>query len=325
MCALVTNPHSMQAAQPRTDLPFGRLLLPDAPMTEYRPREGAKTVNPWGQRKLLMSEIEFLTLAPPPEGTRCVVIYAGAAPGTHVRILSEMFPLHRFVLVDPANFTVRADGDRIITRRALFSAELANELKTEYEGWHMLFVSDVRSADFQRETKEENEQRIRADMDAQALWHTILRPFKSMLKFRLPFTPGTTQYLKGDIYLPVWGPVSTTECRLVVDTYADETLYDHTEHEQKLYHFNNITRPALYDHSVVGEGIDHCYDCTAEIHILDNYLKGRSTIAELSANISRSISHGRRTLADPAPNNDERIRVIRARQWVNGRPAYERR
>ena len=323
MCALFTPPHSMQATQPRTDIQFDRILLPDAPKMEYRSRKDeAKTVIHWGQRKLLMSEIEFLNMAPPPEGTRCVVIYAGAAPGTHVKVLSELFPLHRFVLVDPAKFTVQTDGDRIITRRALFSAELANELKAEYEGWHVLFVSDVRSTDYQRETKEENERRIKADMDAQALWHTVLRPFKSMLKFRLPYTAGTTQYLRGDIYLPVWGPVSTTECRLVVDTFADETLYDNTEHEQKMFHFNTVTRPALYHHTVTGEGLDHCYDCTAEVRILEPHFRG-AAIGLFSKHISTSL--GTRTLADPNPDPDERIRVIRARQWVNGRPAYERR
>ncbi len=59
----------------------------------------------WGQRKLLMSEIEFLTLHATPG---CVVVYAGAAPGLHCAFLSDMFPeVRQFILVDPSPFSVR--------------------------------------------------------------------------------------------------------------------------------------------------------------------------------------------------------------------------
>ena len=306
-------------------------------MTPYRSRENErKTVIHWGQRKLLMSEIELLSMAPPPLDKRCVVIYAGAAPGTHVRTLSNMFPEHRFVLVDPAPFTVQVDGDRIITREAFFTDELAGELRAEYQGWHVLFVSDVRSTDPKLDGKEENERRIKIDMDAQAGWHRALCPFKSMLKFRPPYTPGTTRYLQGEMFLPVWGAISTTECRLVVDTDAEDTDYDNTEHEARMFHFNTVTRPALYPHGVRGCcGIDHCYDCRAEVFILRKYLIGarrsritaaptnnnNAMIAWHSQRISADIS-GYRTLAHPNPDPAERDRIIRRQQWVGGRPAY---
>jgi cap2 methyltransferase len=273
-----------------------------------------------------MSEIEFLLMAQPPLEQRCVVIYAGAAPGTHVKTLSYMFPEHRFVLVDPGHFTVQADGDRIITHTALFTDDLAHELKAQYDGWHVLFVSDVRSADYERGTSEENQARIQIDMDAQAQWHRILRPFKSMLKFCLPYTPGTTSYLSGDIFLPVGGPITTTECRLIVDPDAEEQVYDHTEHEQKMFFFNTVTRPAVYPHPIRGHGIDHCYDCRAEVGILRALLgpgARHGAIARLSARISADISADR-TLSSRNIDPAERLRVIRRRQWVDNMPAYEK-
>lgn len=322
------NPHTKQAVNPRSDIPFQRLLEEESPRIPYRSRRGEeKSVIHWGQRKLLMSEIEFLLLAPPPLDKRCVVIYAGAAPGTHAKFLSDMFEEHRFVLVDPAGFHVQADGDRIITLNAFFTDELARQLKEQYtdDTWQILFVSDIRSSDHSRVSEAENERRIQQDMEDQAGWHRILRPYKSMLKFRLPYTPGTTRYLQGEIFLPVWGPISTTECRLVVDTDADNRDYDHTEHEEKMAHFNTITRPALYPHGVRGCGIDHCYDCRAEIEILQNFLGATATnrrIARLSEQISFAISRNR-TLADPNVDPVERIRAIRNSQWVNGKPVYE--
>ena len=45
----------------------------------------------WGQRKLLLSEVEFFTTFFDPLAS-ALVIYAGAAPGHHIPLLSEMFP-----------------------------------------------------------------------------------------------------------------------------------------------------------------------------------------------------------------------------------------
>jgi hypothetical protein len=92
-----------------------------------------------------------------------------------------------------------------------------------------------------------------------------------------------------------------------------------------MFHFNTVTRPALYDHPFRGRGIDHCYDCTAEMRILARYHGGGgrpADIARLSERLSASLSRTR-TLADPNPDKEERIRVIRRRQWINGAPAYE--
>lgn len=328
---LQSNPHSAQSKNPITGIPFARTLSHDAPRQQYRRRtdEEKSTVH-WGQRKLLMSEIEFLLLTlMTHRKQRTVVVYAGAAPGTHVRVLADMFPSHAFILVDPAPFTVRPEKGRIVIHQTMFTDQLARELHDSLQDACVLFVSDVRSCDPDLHSEEIHTERVKADMQAQARWHAILKPFKSMLKFRLPYTPGCTEYLRGEIYLPVWGPSSTTECRLIVDTDAGTQLYDHTAHEEKMFHFNTVTRPALYPHSVRGGcGIDHCYDCTAEIGILSAYLRAMrmdtSSVAQLSALISSSIS-AERTLAHKNPERAQKLSIIRKHQWgKDGRPSYEK-
>ena len=47
------------------------------------------------------------------------------------------------------------------------------------------------------------ERRVAQDMVDQMRWHRQLGPAKSMLKFRLPYQPGTTEYLDGELFLPV--------------------------------------------------------------------------------------------------------------------------
>jgi fibrillarin-like rRNA methylase len=68
----------------------------------------------------MMSEVEFLMLYAE-EGT--TVVYAGAAPGTHISFLSRMFPEVSFVLIDPAEFSV-CPTDRIILRNEFMTDDV---------------------------------------------------------------------------------------------------------------------------------------------------------------------------------------------------------
>jgi hypothetical protein len=133
-----------------------------------------------------------------------------------------------------------------------------------------------------------------------------------MLKFRLPWDKGSTTYLDGDIYLPVWGGQTTTECRLITsrENPAAMRVYSNEQYESQCFYFNRIARPSLYSHWVEAEGLDHCYDCTAEIHILKAYImmynpsippsEVNEKVAEMSKRISNHLSHIR-TLCDPSP------------------------
>lgn len=123
----------------------------------YRRRRGeAKTVDHWGQRKLLLSEIEFLTLYSQ-HSSNMLVVYAGAAPGTHTNFLANLFPHLRFVLVDPAPFDTKP-SDSIVVRRDYFTNAIAREYRDSLTP--VLFISDVRSTDFKM-TDEERESRVR--------------------------------------------------------------------------------------------------------------------------------------------------------------------
>jgi len=78
-----------------------RILSTDAPRTPYRRRHSdGKSVIHWGQRKLLLSEIEFLTLYGHLSKT---IVYAGAAPGSHITKLSEMLTEHKLFSMIPMN------------------------------------------------------------------------------------------------------------------------------------------------------------------------------------------------------------------------------
>jgi cap2 methyltransferase len=331
-----SNPHLRQVDQAncgyesRTDIEFNRLLLPDAPGQEYRRRRGeSKTVIHWGQRKLLLSEIEFLTKFGVPGAT---VVYAGAAPGTHALYLIELFPELKFVLVDPAPFSKKLkEGPQCLLRQEFFTDKLAQE----YAGCDkVLFLCDIRSCDHTLISDPEVEDKVLEDMQAQQRWHDIMQPIKSMLKFRLPWRPGYTEYLAGDVYLQAFGPISTTETRLVPHGHS-RVIWNNKKYEEQMFYFNTVTRVARYPHPMPvgrpGYGLDYCYDCRAEVEILSEYLRKfnpdlqgvhlMEKFCEMTCRCSREIDPSR-TLMDVNSDPDEKRKGIQRRQWINGRPSY---
>jgi len=358
------NPHCMEIVQNTPhmhysiDPPFFRILRDDAPQMPYTRTTGMeKTRLHWGQRKLLMSEIEFLTIVGREELRDGLIVYAGAAPGNHVIYLHELFPEASFLLVDPAPFNrelVRLRLPNVEFVHDIFTDELAVRIARREAGRRAIyFISDIRTADPEqirdgvRISRAEVEMKVREDQANQMRWHELVGSRRSMLKFRLPWdvsTPDTpdvdytpiTEYLDGDIFLPVWGPVCTSECRLI--TKKDRPLrrkeYDNKKYESQMMYFNNVTRHSLYPHNVTGEGLDHCYDCAAEIRILKRYQRTFHDIArwtalgqvvsEMSSRISRVLCGEHRNLTDPNPDPEERLRGIRRTQQPDGRAAYER-
>ena len=135
-----------------------------------------------------------------------------------------------------------------------FTDDVARYYKSlcDAHGYVTLFISDIRTGDPKCMKAGELEKAVKRDMEWQQTWIRIMRPVGSMLKFRLPWATGCTSYVKGDIYLPVWGPQTTTETRLIVyekdlDTSID---YDHRSYEERMFFFNTCSRVDFYEHSV---------------------------------------------------------------------------
>lgn len=322
------SPHCAQCKKPLVDPPFHRVLRDDALQKQYYSRKNETiSVIHWGQRKLLLSEIEFLTAIGPKNLKDSLIVYAGASPGTHISYLSELFPRAHFLLVDPAPFTVK-ESKEIKIIQDLFTDEMAQELAKKHK--NIYFISDIRTADPYADEPDDNEQKIKSDMQAQQSWHLMLRSKRSMLKFRLPWDKETSTYLDGDIYLPVFGPQSTSESRLITKDDDPNAMraYNHEKYESQMFYFNCVTRPAMYSHSVSACGLDNCYDCRAEIEIIKNYLvqtnhvlPHSSEIAKISETMSWKICRNR-TLEDPNPDKEHRLAVIKRRQNDHGQPFY---
>ena len=202
------------------------MLLPSATRLEYKSKRGEKTSIAWGQRKLLMSEIEFFTIywnnekIPNPH---CV--YAGAAPGDHILLLSKMFPSFTFDLYDPRGFSINPVEGKINIFQEYFTDTEVEKYKDKD---NIFFISDIRTVDYAsiyknvgnkygfnikfdenhqliieklgsneifkeipREIKKDiekiTEEEVFGDMMRQQDWIFKMNPEHALIKFRLPY------------------------------------------------------------------------------------------------------------------------------------------
>lgn len=134
-------------------------LTEDSPSKKYysRPWARKKNVRHWGQRKLFITEVHFLTLYGHLSNN---VIYAGSAPGNHIPYLSSLFPDHHFHLVDPNPFKAKKSS-RITITNDYFTDELCEKYKQELSDY--IFISDIRTADYKQMTAEDHEIHIQKD------------------------------------------------------------------------------------------------------------------------------------------------------------------
>ncbi|CAF0976606.1 unnamed protein product [Rotaria sp. Silwood1] len=256
------------------------------------------TTEYWGQRKLLLSEIEFLTSYATDDN--CLVVYVGAAPGAHLDYLSSLFPTLEFVLIDIQPF-VTFKSDKIKIQSECFTEDLAKTFSKENKS--ILFICDIHTFSNHDNLKED----IHIDISNQIIWCSTIDPHASLLTFRLPNAPGTILFFEGHLLLDTWTSRKSMECRLIVEKNAQMKTYDHGDFERAMNNFQNITRTMYYTHAfdtVETEGLDNCYDCRSEIFILEKYLHKIKTctdeselkrkIAELSYDISRNIGEKNR-------------------------------
>lgn len=295
-------------------------LPPDHPQREYyRRREtGDKVITlHWGQRKLLITEIEFLTKFWDPEETsNPVIVYVGAAGGEHIPILEKLFPqISEFHLYDPAKFHI-SSTDKIHIYNQLFSDDDAEKWKDRDD---VFFISDIRTGNYKTMSTEENERAILRDMDFQKNWVEIIKPVKSHLKFRLPYPDfeevTDIDYFDGVVMFQPWAPITSTETRLVPHSSLDYTNYNSLVYEEQLFYHNTVTRnQQTFCNPFAGSNkaspinppeLLNDYDSVAESIILKEYLEkfdkpsSQRDVSNLSDKITRLLnkqSHSHKTL-----------------------------
>ncbi len=282
--------HCGQLAQPRTTHRHPVRFLSQHPhRTVFGPGQGGtRTTCHWGQRKLLLAELDFLLdyghLLDASEPAH--IVYAGAAMGSHLGFLAGLLPGVTFHLFDMTPFDQRLLAFKNVRiHHEYFTVETAREFARLKNAF---FISDIR-----RETDDAS---VDADNRLQLECHRIMRPVQSLFKFRLPFGCDQYRYVAGRIFLPVWGPRNTTETRLVPEPGADRVYT--ADYRNRMAYFNAYTRPTVYLSTKLVKGYCRCYDCSREILAFSRLIRAfglRKTVEDISAAASMAI------LGEPTP------------------------
>lgn len=285
----------------------------DSVREKYKPSTSEKRNVHWGQRKLLLAEIEFLTLYwDNIKYPKINIVYAGAAPGRHIPYLASLFEGTTWHLYDPRPFQIEPVKDKIILNNKLFLDEDAQYWRElGKKGEKCLFISDIRSSDFESTGEEELEKDVLNDMLMQMEWCKIIDPVKAHLKFRLPYPKPNMKtelnYLDGDVLVQCWAPKSSTETRLVPKDNKTMKVWDSYDYEDKMYHHNNTIRntyeymnPFTNNMSPIykEEGLLNDYDSLCETYIIIKYLEkfenkdkvNAADVKEMIMNITNNLN-----------------------------------
>ena len=219
-----------------------------------------------GQRKLLLTEVNFLTN----HGDLSTnIIYIGAAPGHHIPFLSELFPNHNFYLYDPRDFAIEETNNILIFQKYF-------ELNDVQDLDNFILISDIRQEiNLKSMSQDEICHLVMEDMELQKNWVISLKPKVSLLKFRIPLFCDTFEYLNGDLLLQPWAPESTFETRLIVPENITNEVYKTSDYLILINGLKERRQTNVYNHGLPLKrvpGLDNCFDCNLEISIWKQYL-----------------------------------------------------
>ena len=280
----------------RSDL----ILNSDDQELGYRRRKDEeKTSLSWGQRKLLLVLLQFLNLYwDQTKVKNPKVIYAGAAPGINIKIVSELYPEVEFHLYDPAPFKIKPTS-----KIHLYNTYFTDKVAKKWAGRNdVYFISDIRTADYTLVSNlDKNEEQIMKDMNDQLNWYQIIKPVQGQLKFRLPYTGGNrpekVDYLAGWIFKQPWAPQTTTETRLV-PTSDQLVSWDCMKYQSQLFYHNTIIRESFKYNNFLNnqeEFVDkpellNDWDSMTEAWILREYLTKRGGSSDSVPYLSRLLT-----------------------------------
>lgn len=291
----------------------------DAELAYYRRKDEDKRSVSWGQLKLLLALIQFITLFwDPKKVAKPKVVYAGAAPGNNIAIVSKFFPEVEFHLYDPAKFNIKTN-DKIKLYQQYFTDEDAKKWAGRND---VYFISDIRSVSHEKiKDLDIYEAKIQEDMQNQMRWFQIINPVEGHLKLRFPYTGGSrpteVNYLYGYVFKQPFAPVTSTETRMVpvrneegnwiVTTwssqkYQDQLFYHNVVIREKKSYFNPLVL-TQGDKDEEKEPIDYPellndWDSRAGTQILIDYLVKRTgkvdkeSVISLSRLITKKLTEG---------------------------------
>lgn len=208
--------------------------------------------------KLLLSEILFINRYI--ENDNSLIVYIGAAPGTHINKLIKLYPNMRFHLYDPLEIEVEESNNVIKFNKnfTLDDCKLYKEMNDVY------IITDFKDVKYNRdpsfhtfheknEWQMEKEKSYYDDMILQRDICLSIIPKAAYLRFRPKhFYNGITnpdevfEYFNGIIWLMIYNEYKSTETRLAVTDFTNINFkWSLKAYQYKMNYFNCKIRESL--------------------------------------------------------------------------------
>lgn len=240
-----------------------------------------------GQRKLFLCELFYLTKIHElglvkPDTT---VVYVGAGPGHHLVDLISLFPSFTYHLYDTRFDDALTKMKNVKLHLQFFTIDDCEK----YVGKNIIFISDIRHpsmGDFNEPSAAQNPIIVR-DQTMQAEWVRKIKPYATLLKFRLPWLDADQpyKYLDGQIYIQPYAPRNSTETRLLITDPDSEKSYSCKDYEDRMFFVNRVLRH-LYGH----RNISHNFDYAMMEYICDYYkkiMKSKENVLGISIRLNK--------------------------------------
>jgi len=237
-----------------------------------------------GQRKLLLSEIDFLTryYSKYDSGTK-YLLYIGASPGYHINYLDILFPELNYILYDKVD-----TGVNLKKNITFINGYFDDQEAEKYKNKNIFLVCDIRNLNIKKQDDiKYQDQIIYEDMEFQKRWCDIIKPKASLLKFRVSWETPISTYLDGVIYFQIWSGQNSIEMRLVPDLDKKLKNYDNKNIEEVLFYYNLHTRR---EKNSSYPCIGNYHESAVEGDILKNYLKKFSKDSSMGSSKDSSMS-----------------------------------
>lgn len=229
----------------------------------------------WGQRKLLITEVDFLTRYYDcyRKNEKKYLLYVGASPGQHINYLKILFPDINYILYDKVDSKVEPSQNVVFHQRYFDD----NEAK-KYIGMNIFFICDIRNLSVEKHLinmrKSENsnsnmDDQIKSteiildDMKMQKDWCLIMKPIQSHLKFRVSWNTSVTEYFDGKIFFQPWTGNGSIEMR-IIPNLSSTKLWNNKTIEEVCFYYNVNIR-----HKLIG---DKYHETLLEEQILKSYI-----------------------------------------------------
>lgn len=261
---------------------------------------GLKNLQVWGQLKSLVNELQFLntswsdaTISKP------VMLYIGAAPGTHLVPLIELYPWFEWYLYDEKNIDPRilelnisSQGGKIVFQKRLFS-----ESDVEYwrnyqdENKNVFIICDVRNPDYRSDLQASiKEEMIDRDLKFQKELINKINPVKALCRVRLPSVSDSSkhyEFLDGAAYRYAFDDLDSNSFGLVVTDNETTRYWNVKQMKEATEYHNTVIRKQYFIFSEGGKptfiseklGITKTYDGILLYIVFMEYMSKFSPLA----------------------------------------------